>query len=94
MKDSLPWEFYLVRIAKVSQQDDLVIFRANEAKSQGTLIYVYGYVEACQRTLLLIAHTEHAHWLSDLWCSQVDTAHMGSTSDLCVCGDPAVGYVL
>ena len=37
------------------QLDALVLIRVNKAKSWGTSI-IYSYVEACQRTVLLIAH--------------------------------------
>lgn len=55
---------------------------------------VYSYIKACWCVLLLIAHVGHVHCLSDLRCGQVDTACMGSTSDVLVCGNPAVRYVV
>ena len=36
----------------------------------------------------------YGDWLCDLRCNWVDTARMGSTSDLLVCSDPAVRYVV
>ena len=44
--------------------------------------------------LMLIAYVGHAYWLFSLRCGRVDMAHMGSTSKLLVCGDPAVGYMV
>ena len=79
-------------ILPMFQLDTVVLLRANEAKSWGTSIY--NHIEACWHMLLLIAHVGYVHWLSDLRCSQVDAAHMGFTSDLLVCGNPAVGYVI
>ena len=69
-------------ILPMFQLDALVLLRANVAKSWGTSIY--SYVEACQCMVMLIAHIGHTHWLSNLQCSRVDAAHMGSISDLLV----------
>ena len=44
--------------------------------------------------LLLIAYIGHAYWLSDPQFSQVYVARTGSTSELLVRGDPAVGYIV
>ena len=74
------------------QLDALVLLCANEAKLREP--QVKSYVEACQRTLLLIAKVGHAHWLSNLQCGSVDVAHVGSTSNLLVHGNPAVGYIV
>lgn len=72
--------------------ETLVLLRANEAKLWGTSIC--SYVKTCWHVSLLIAHIGHACWLFDLRCSQVDSAHTGSTFELFVCGDPAVRYVI
>ena len=41
-----------------------------------------------------IAYVGYVQWLSDLRCGWVDKAHTGSTSDLLIFGDPAVGCVV
>ena len=56
----------------------LVFLSANEANFWGTSIY--SYVKPCHCVLLVIVHNGHAHGLSNLWCSWVDTACTGSTS--------------
>ena len=70
----------------------LVLLRVNDTMLWGTSIY--SYVKAYQHVLLLIAYIAHAFWLSDLQCSQVYVARTSSTSELLVCGDPAVRYIV